>query len=618
MRCDNIFGFTYINKKLAGWLRNGKNFTMIPFVPATICVRANKPGGEKMDLQKIYSKITDEFSAKILNWAVKKTGNRADGEDLAQEVLVQVFIAVSKQERIEKLENFIWKVAHFTWCRHARTLVRRNACELSETLPDNADFAQDYANSDALKTELSHMRRKIAGLSKLQREAVILHYLDGLPVRRVAARLNIAETAAAWHLFEARKKIKKELETMKNEKSYVYSPGKLKIFPSGDAPQNPDTDKINDSLIRQNLCLLCRGNGKTVDELAELTGVSKPYLEYDIDWLVEREFLIIDGKRYQTSFVIMNRRYFECRKEVYSKYKNSLCNKIIEYFLQNESKIRGIGFYGSHFPTERLMWAVVTMFISYASRTDELLLRLKSDSNREIHADGGQYHVMALDLSDNHVFDISGGYNNSGWENFWGIACDKFAPEGMERHFWMGIYSFVDEKYRPEIVTGDENTQALLYKLYCGTLEDDFSVENLSPEEKEKLAEAVESGLVLKNGDLYKPNFVVFTKEQLERLQNEVYAPLLTLISPLFIELANKFDKTFKSEFPKAKQGNVDRHTYVAVWVFGIFTLMYAADDNKICLPKTPADGAPLTLILVRGQNRAKREFAIANPRAIS
>jgi DNA-directed RNA polymerase specialized sigma24 family protein len=62
-----------------------------------------------MEKQGLFAKITDEYSAKILNWAVKKTGSRPDGEDLAQEVLLQVFSAVLRQDRIEKLERFIWK-----------------------------------------------------------------------------------------------------------------------------------------------------------------------------------------------------------------------------------------------------------------------------------------------------------------------------------------------------------------------------------------------------------------------------------------------------------------------------------------------------------------------------
>ena len=561
-----------------------------------------------MDIHELYIKITDEYSAPILNWAIKKTGSRSAGEDLAQEVFLQVFIAAKKQDQIEKLENFIWKVAHFTWCNYTRTLVRNFAAELSETLPDGADFTLDYAENDALATELSRMRRKIADLSKLQRKVVVLHYLDGLPVREVAAQLNITETAAAWHLFDARKKVKKELETMKNESTYVYSPGKMSVkasagmnlSDSGGVPKNPDTDKINDSLIRQNLCLLCRGNGKTIDELVEITGVPKPYLEYDLDWLAERELLLLDGKRYHTSFIIMNQKYFEYRKEVYSKYRDSFLKKVINYLWQNESKIRKIGFYGSDFPTERLMWAVITMFISYVSRNSELLLQLKSGDNREIHTDGGKYHVMAFDGSDGQYLDISGAYNDSGWENFLGIACDNFAPDGFERYYWLGVYNFANSDAWPEIFTGEEKTRAFLHKLYCKIIRDDFVVGSLDAEEKEKLAEAVKNGLVTKSGNSYKPNYVVFTKEQLAQLQNEIYAPLLSLIAADLEKLAKQFGKLHKADFPKAKQGNINHHTYLDLWMFGIFTLIFATEENKLYLPKTSADGTSLTLVLAK------------------
>jgi hypothetical protein len=345
---------------------------------------------------------------------------------------------------------------------------------------------------------------------------------------------------------------------------------------------------------------LCSKDGKTIDELTELTGVSKPYLEYDLDWLVERELLLLDGKRYQTAFIIMNQKYFEYRREVYSKYRDDFINKIIEYLWKNESNIRDIGFYGSDFPAERLMWAVITMFISYASRNSELLLRLKNDDNREIHSDGGKYHVMAMDYSDGHKHDISGSYNNSGWENFLGIACDNNSDVDFERYYWLGVYNFVGEEARPEIVTGEKNTQTNLYNLYCGMLDNSFSSNTITADEKEKLAEAVESGLVLKNGDLYKPNFVVFTTEQLAKLQVEIFAPLLSLIAPKLGELAKQFGKIHKTDFPKAKQGNIDHHIYLDLWMFGIFTLMFAAEDNKITLPKTSSEGTPLTLVLVK------------------
>ena len=387
---------------------------------------------------------------------------------------------------------------------------------------------------------------------------------------------------------------------MKRLNSYVSQPGAIKVYPVGDVPLNPDTDKLNESLIRQNICLLCRTGGKTATELAELTGIPMPYLEYYIDWLTEREFLIKNRKHYHTSFIIMNRRYFKYRRMIYTKYRERLHDKIIGYFWEKEANIRQIGFHGSDFPTERLMWAIITMFVCYAGRNDELLLQLNSDDNYEIQSDGGIYNLEAIEYSDGHDYDISGAYNHSGWDKIWGIACDKFAPDGMERHYWLGVYNFVNEEYRPEIITGDEKTQALLYRLYCSILEDDFSPDNISPEEQEMLAVAFRKGLIRENGNSYKPKFVVFTKEQLKQLQDEIYAPLLELISLKLHELAMQFEKKYRAEFPKAKQGYINHHVYMATWMFGIFSLIFAAEDGKICLPKNPANGASLTLVLVR------------------
>lgn len=553
-----------------------------------------------MENQRLYAKITDEYSSKILKWAVKKTGNRPDGEDLAQEVFMKVFIAVSKQEKIDKLENFVWKVAHFVWCNHVRALVKCNENELSETLPDSTNFTMNYAEDEALQNELNRMRCHIADLSKIQREAMICHYLDGLSVREVAKRLNTTESAVTWHLFDARKKVKKELNTMKDANSYVYRPGKLRVSASGEVPVNPDTNKINDSMIRQNLCLLCYQEGKTIDELVKLTGIPKSYLEYDLEWLTEKEFLNLDGKHYQTTFLILNQKHFEYRKELYQKNRSTFIDGITKQLWESENRIRSIDFCGADFPTEKLMWSIIMMFLSYVSRNSELLLRLKNRDNCEIHLDGGKYHVMAADYSDGHQIDVTGSYNSNGWNDFYGICCDNWEADGIGSYYWLGVYNFCDKAYRPEIITSDKPTLKVLHKLYCDTSESNFKAESLTVNEKDKLAEAVQIGLITKDGYSYKPNFVIFTKEQLAILQNKVFAPMLADITPKIEELYKQFSKMHKADFPKAKQGNIDHHVYIDLWMFGVFMLMYAAEDKKLYLPETPEQGTPLTLVLIK------------------
>jgi hypothetical protein len=58
-----------------------------------------------------------------------------------------------------------------------------------------------------------------------------------------------------------------------------------------------------------------------------------------------------------------------------------------------------------------------------------------------------------------------------------------------------------------------------------------FSLDKLEPHGKEALAEAVADGLITKDGDKYVPNFIVFTQEQLGRLREGIYRPLLEVMS---------------------------------------------------------------------------------------
>lgn len=552
-----------------------------------------------MDMQSLYTKITDTYAEKILNWAVKKTGNRSDGEDLAQEVFLQVFLASSKQRYIEKLEHFVWKVARYVWCNRLRELTTHRTSELPETLPDGTDFVHNYAENEALQSELARMRRGLADLSRLQREVMILHYLNGLSVRDVAVRLGTTESAVTWHLFDARKQVREDL-SVKDDKTTLYCPGRLSIGYAGEAPAYPDTKKVSDSLIRQNLCLLCHSEGKTVNELAEATGIPKPFLEYDLDWLVEHEFLALNGKRYYTTFLILNQKYFNNRIEIYTVSKKNYIDVIISELWKQEDSIRRIGFYGSDFAAEKLYWSIIMMFTSYCSRNSELLLKLKNRDRCEIRADGGKYYVMASDRSDG----VKSGFSHlepTGWNDFYGICSDSCQTGGKyDTYYWLGVYNYAEKEYHPEIVSASIDTRAVIHKVYCKTIEPEFSVETLSPEEKEKLAMAVETGLIAKESDSYKPNFVIFTPEQLSRLQKEVFAPLLERITPQMHILSEKFFKLHKDDFPKASECGVEHHVYMDLWDCGIFTLMFAAEDGKLALPETPKQGVPLTLVMVK------------------
>lgn len=555
-----------------------------------------------MERRKLYEKITENYAEKILKWTVRKTGSRTEGEDLTQEVFLRIFQAIDKGSDIKKMENYIWKVAHFVWCDRLRVRAKVRSESLTEDVWDGEDFTGALADREELEAAIAKMRRNVADLSKTQREAVILHYLDGLPVAAVAAKLGVAESAVTWHLYDARRKMRKELTAMKEETSYLYRPGKLSLGGSGLLGPDPDIKRVNDSLIRQNLCLLCYREPKSTDDLSKLTGIPKPYLEFDLDWLTEHEFLSLDGKSYRTIIPITGRKHAQEVGALYQSTRGEYLEKIIGYLWGHIQAIREIGFFGSDFPADRLMWSMIMLFLSYASRNSALLSGLKERDEREYRPDGGRYYVVGNDLSDNQDVDPNGYHKPDGWNRFYGICSDSCSSQGEEEtYYWLGVYNFAGHEHRPEII--DEKNkpmQKLLHRLYTSLIRSDFSVSDLSPDEQEKLAEAIRKKLVEKRGDDYAPRFPILTKVQLNRLQEEVFAPLLCETEPEAENLAKRIKKLHAKNLPPVNKGYIDYLTYLDLWNFGIYTMIFAAEEGKLLLPKTPEEGAPLTLVLIR------------------
>ncbi|MDD4592510.1 MAG: sigma factor-like helix-turn-helix DNA-binding protein [Parabacteroides sp.] len=314
-------------------------------------------------------------------------------------------------------------------------------------------------------------------------KAMILHYLEDLSIVDTAKELGTTESAVTWHLFDARKKVKKEIENMSIlETDYVYRPGRLSIGISGDSGPSPDTKWINGSLIRQNLCLLCYWEAKTVDELISLTGIPRPYLEYDLDWLVNREFIALEGKKYTTLFPIISRRHMQDIGTMYSETRKELIDKVIDYIWSHEKRIREIGFYGCGFPTERLMWAIITMYISFVSRNSPLLTKLKRIDGRPIRPDGGKYIIMAGDKTEGQELDPNGYQGDILWGGYCGIMSDSCIPGNTtDMYYWLGVNCFAGYAYHPDIAHADATQRALLHWIYTSVIEPWVSEDKLEP-----------------------------------------------------------------------------------------------------------------------------------------
>jgi len=554
------------------------------------------------DINALFERISDEYSMILLNWAYKKTGSSTDAEDLAQEVLSQVFRSAKKERHIEKLDHFIWKIAHFVWCNYLKENVVLRSCVSIDSydydLLSERDHAEKYAEEEEMNDRIKKMRLKISNLNSLQREIMIMHYIDELPIKTISKKLNITESTAKWHLFDTRKKLKKEINEMNNT-DFIYRPGKLHMAISGNSGPAPDTQKIIESLTKQNICLACYKEPKNPDELAEMLGIAKAYIEFDLQWLVEKQFMKNENGKYNTMFSIQERDFYVKIINLFIQNKNNFSDVIIDKFISKQKKIKDIKFYGSDQPMEKLLWLFIYRFINFAGNQVTYIENKYPMPEHPVMPDGGRYFPLGFDNSDK---EAAGKLIN---EKYGGIS-EWHINGAMEHHniagdifHWMGLYKFGN--HTPDMIFSPNPNDLPIKNVFYKTLNKDFNINDLTDDdEKAILSEIISYGWVSKKDDKIIHNFSVFTHEQNKALENifvEIYEEMKNEIYKIFAEI----EKLCRNILPKHLDFYTNYHIYMSFYSAIEITTGFAYYDGKLYNPKDEIECGLLTLQVITG-----------------
>ena len=164
-----------------------------------------------------------------------------------------------------------------------------------------AESAED-AEEDAETVE--RLKKEIAYLSGLQRKIVIAYYIDHKKQEQIARELGIPVGTVKWHLFEAKKELKKGMGKMREASSLKYNPVRFVTRGITGSLGRKDVYDMFGSPLVQNLCYAVRDTWKTVNEIADDLGVSPVYLEDEAARLEEFGFLKKKGDKYLADFLL--------------------------------------------------------------------------------------------------------------------------------------------------------------------------------------------------------------------------------------------------------------------------------------------------------------------------
>lgn len=519
----------------------------------------------------------EEWAARVLRWARGKTRTTQEAEDLAQSVLMEWLRAVRAQEErgacVAEPEHLLWRIARFVWCKSLRPGTYYRCEPLSEKLSAGETPEESAERQDEQRRQTAFVRRQIMRLSRIQRETLVWYYLENRTTADIARRLRVSENTVRWHLSDSRKKIR-EADGKMTSTEFVYCPKKLHVAINGEAYDDRLTREVLDNLLHQNILLRCYAQGQTAQELCDELGVARPYIEDAVNVLLRDELLTADGGRVRTNFIITSGAQEEARLAVYDAHKDELSREIVRQLMAHEQEIRAIGFIGCDVPMPRLLWWLIYRCTAALPNPAEM-------PPRPYHADGGAYHLMGFAREP---------------ENRHYLAWDYNGPMYNDGFRWFGLQHFGNSPVQ-DLFELNQPHMGKLCALLIRLIQADFDPSCVTADEQELLAELLARGFLRKADGSIKPNFCVLTREQVQRLRQEVFLPIVEAVQPAWTRVCNELRTLCKASVPKHLQALADLPLHMAALAAGYMTQQIAYAYGALEKPETPEDAAMWTLV---------------------
>ncbi len=251
-------------------------------------------------------RIAIGFLKPVYGFALKRCRNAQDAEDLSQEIAVKIFRALLRREDIADVRKFAWTIAHNALSNYYRGNSRSFVGVSIDELGELADReAENVESALVMQQTISKLHGEIAYLSKLQRRIVIAYYYERKTQGEIAQELNIPVGTVKWHLFEARKDLRKGMETMRNPSELKFNPIRFALCgTNGSTGTKGMNSNFFRSALSQNIEYAVWKSPKTVNEIADLLGVSPVYVESEAEYLEEYGFLTKRGEKYLCNILL--------------------------------------------------------------------------------------------------------------------------------------------------------------------------------------------------------------------------------------------------------------------------------------------------------------------------
>ena len=510
-----------------------------------------------MDYERVTKMLDKTFA-----WSINRTFSREEAEELTQEILFQALRCIGELKDSNKFEPWFWRLASIQLQVFKRGKARSRSYISFDMLSDKDimfEDGYDFIPDD----ERQKLRRRIAQMSAVYRDIIVMHYFDNLSCKAIAQQLRLPEGTVTYRFSMAREKLKKGCSQMTET---ALKPARLNITIMGDFRNEKEYPPqfIND-VLSQNILWHAYREPKSVEQLSILTGVPAVYVEDRVENLIKREAVVQPTKAtIQTDFLIFD--------EANDQYSDDNVINVV-------TAVSDMFYQAAHQLTEM----TIASGIQTAGRSfDEIMCFLSAMLLGTIIPDSMPQYLPGK------IQHIPLRYDGYRWKYFafkqgeQGVRNDAVVSMGSEcsiNNFGQGKMAHYNFHFAPFMY------RKFLFDYELDVCQAVLQKELLDEKQKEIAATLIANGFLAKSedGDMI-CNVPIFTKEQhntFARTAVDVFADCL----PLYAEKVKQYVNGYVKLFPKHLKDDAFFNG------FNIFAAMFKAIANdwtrrgKIVIP---------------------------------
>ena len=153
------------------------------------------------NLRNIFSKIYDQYVDKIYRFIFLKVNSQEIAQDLCSETFLRGWEAFKNQKEIENPSAFLYQIARNLVIDYYRQKGKTQVVSVEFT--PIIDPRQNLEEKTLANSDLETIRLALQNLKEDYQNVIIWHYLDDLPISKVAKLLGRTEEATRVLLHRA-------------------------------------------------------------------------------------------------------------------------------------------------------------------------------------------------------------------------------------------------------------------------------------------------------------------------------------------------------------------------------------------------------------------------------